>query len=372
MGSKKAIYGWIAALGIVASGAAAWWWQQPAAPTASKAARATTGSGPAKPVSVEVAPVRSTDLRDELQAVGSLRSRRSVVLRPEVSGRVLALNFVDGAKVRQGQWLVQLDDQLPQAQIQQAKAELSVARANHQRNQELVAQGFISQRSLDESAAQWEVAQAKLALAQATAARLRLVAPFAGVVGIGNVHVGDYLKDGSDIIHIEDMDGLLVDFRVPERYQSQIRRGQTVRITLDALPGTEYSASVQALDPLIDTNGRSLAVRASLDNRNGTLRPGMFARIHLALDHRLQARMVPEAAIVPQGQTPIVWKFAPAADGQSGQVYRTPVQLGLRRDGWVEITQGLQATDSVVTAGQQRLRQDGAKVQLFVPTAGGA
>ena len=380
MASQKAIYGWIAAVGIVGAGAAAWWWQQqPAAPAKLPSSTAphftphssSKAAGAAKPISVEVAQVRGMALRDEVQAVGSLRSRRSVMLRPEVSGGVLALNFTDGAKVRQGQWLVQLDDQLPQAQIQQAKAELSIASANHQRNQELVAQGFISQRSLDESAANWQVAQAKLALAQATAARLRLVAPFAGVAGIANVHVGDYLKDGTDIVHIEDMESLLVDFRLPERYQSQIRRGQTVRISLDALPGAEYLATVQALDPLIDANGRSLAVRASLDNRAGTLRPGMFARIQVELGQRDNARMVPEAAIVPQGDSALVWKFLPTAGSQAGQVRRTPVHLGLRRDGLVEITQGLELGDSVVTAGQQRLQQDGAKVRLFVPMAAG-
>ncbi len=360
---------------MAGSGLAAWWWQQPASSStevAPRVAGVVQAPAAAKPVSVEVAAVRSVTLRDEVQAVGSLRSRRSVVLRPEVSGRIAALNFRDGARVRQGQWLAQLDDQLPRAQVQQAQAELSIARANHQRNSELVAQGFISQRSLDESAANLEVAQAKLALAQATAARLRMVAPFDGIAGIGNVHVGDYLKDGTDIVNIEDIDGLLVDFRLPERYQSHVKPGQTVRISLDALPGSEHSAIVQALDPQIDANGRSLSVRASLDNRNGPLRPGMFARITLELGQRTGSRMVPEEAIVPQGNATTVWKFVTtAADGKSGQVRRTPVQLGLRRDGWVEVTQGLEPDDRVVTAGQQRLQKDGAKVLVFVPAATG-
>lgn len=373
--TPRALYIVVAAIGIAGSGLAAWWWQQPVSPAKEAAPRVAEGGrapAAAKPVSVEVAAVRSVTLRDEVQAVGSLRSRRSVVLRPEVSGRIAALNFRDGARVRQGQWLAQLDDQLPRAQVQQAQAELSIARANHQRNSELVAQGFISQRSLDESAANLEVAQAKLALAQATAARLRMVAPFDGIAGIGNVHVGDYLKDGTDIVNIEDIDGLLVDFRLPERYQSHVKPGQTVCISLDALPGSEHSAIVQALDPQIDANGRSLSVRASLDNRNGPLRPGMFARITLELGQRTGSRMVPEEAIVPQGNATTVWKFVTtAADGKSGQVRRTPVQLGLRRDGWVEVTQGLEPDDRVVTAGQQRLQKDGAKVLVFVPAATG-
>ena len=125
-------------------------------------------------------------LSDETQAVGTLRSRQGVMLRPEVSGRVAQLNFRDGERVRKGQLLLQLDDQLPQAQIKQSQAELSIAVANHQRNQELVAQKFVSQRSVEESAAALEVAQAKLALAQVTAARLKLLAPFDGIAGIRN------------------------------------------------------------------------------------------------------------------------------------------------------------------------------------------
>ncbi len=363
MASNKALYWVVAAVGITGAGFAAWRWQQPVSPAAVVQTVAAN-----KPVAVEVAPVRTMILREEVQAVGSLRSRRSVMLRPEVSGRVAALHFRDGARVRQGQVLAQLDDQLPRAQVQQAQAERSIAQANHQRNRELVAQGFISQRSLEESAANLEVAQAKLALAQATAARLRMVAPFDGIAGIGNVHVGDYLKDGTDIVNIEDIDGLLLDFHLPERYQSQVKLGQTVRLNLDALPGAQYTAIVQALDPQMDANGRSLSVRASLDNRNGPLRPGMFARISLELGQRENAQMVPEESIVPQGNATTVWKFEPAADGKTGQVRRTTVQLGLRRDGLVEITQGVSAGDSIVTTGQQRLQKDGAKVRIFVPS----
>src|SRR3990167_9467653 len=186
----RATYFIVAVLGLAGAGTAALWLQR-AAPSAmpgvaaSKGSQNGTGKGTVpQPVNVEVARVRTTVIRDEVQAVGSLRSRRSVVLRPEVSGRVTQLHFSDGARVRKGQVLVQFDDQLPRAQVQQAQAELSIARANHQRNRDLVAQGFVSQRSLDESAANLQVAQAKLALAASTAARRRLVAPFDGMASL--------------------------------------------------------------------------------------------------------------------------------------------------------------------------------------------
>ena len=371
--ASRALYLVVAVIGMVGAGTAAWWLQKPGAAVPQNAAPAVARNaqraGAAKPISVEVAHVRAMAISDEVQAVGSLRSRRSVVLRPEVSGRVTQLHFRDGARVRQGQLLVQLDDQLPRAQVQQAQAELSIARANHQRNQELVAQGFISQRSVDESAANLQVAQAKLALAQATAARLKIVAPFDGIAGIGNVHVGDYLKDGTDIVNIEDIDSVWVDFRLPERYQTQVRVGQGARVELDALPGATFSAVVRAIDPQIDANGRSVAVRGSIDNRDLQLRPGMFARVTAVFGARADARVVPEEAIVPQGSKPYVLKVVPGAAPDSRIAQRVPVQLGLRRAGQVEVLQGLELGDTVVTAGHQRVQQDGAPVRVVVPAA---
>ena len=371
--ASRALYLVVAVIGMVGAGTAAWWLQKPGAAAPQNAAPAVARNaqraGAAKPISVEVAHVRAMAISDEVQAVGSLRSRRSVVLRPEVSGRVTQLHFRDGARVRQGQLLVQLDDQLPRAQVQQAQAELSIARANHQRNQELVAQGFISQRSVDESAANLQVAQAKLALAQATAARLKIVAPFDGIAGIGNVHVGDYLKDGTDIVNIEDIDSVWVDFRLPERYQTQVRVGQGARVELDALPGATFSAVVRAIDPQIDANGRSVAVRGSIDNRDLQLRPGMFARVTAVFGARADAHVVPEEAIVPQGSKPYVLKVVPGAAPDSRIAQRVPVQLGLRRAGQVEVLQGLELGDTVVTAGHQRVQQDGAPVRVVVPAA---
>jgi membrane fusion protein (multidrug efflux system) len=304
-------------------------------------------------------------LADEAQAVGSLRSRQSVVLRPEVSGRVTRLNFRDGEKVRRGQLLVQLDDQLPMAQVQQAQAELSIARANHKRNQDLVAQNFISQRSVDESAANLQVADAKLALAQATAARLKIVAPFDGVTGIRSINVGDYLKDGADIVNIEDLEAIFVDFRLPERFQTKIQRGQQAVVETDALPGRKFGALVLAIDPLVDANGRSIGVRGCIDNRQLHLRPGMFARVTTVFGERPNARVIPEEAIVPQGGRQFVIRLSDGADADTKLAKRVEVKVGLRRPGRVEITDGLQDGDLIVTAGQQRVQKDGMAVRVI-------
>jgi membrane fusion protein, multidrug efflux system len=374
MPAKKILFPVLMVLGVVAALALAWWVQKPgtfqkpgtlAAGAPSSGAPAAAGPGAAaRPPVVEAARVEVMTLTDETQAVGTLRSRQGVMLRPEVSGRVAQLNFRDGERVRKGQLLLQLDDQLPQAQIKQSQAELSIALANHQRNQELVAQKFISQRSVEESAAALEVAQAKLALSQVTAARLKLLAPFDGIAGIRNVSVGDYLKDGADVVNIEDMDAVFVDFRLPERFQGKVKKGQIAMLDLDAVPGRRYSAVVQAIDPQIDANGRSVSVRACVDNRHLQLRPGMFARVNVVFGERDQARVIPEEALVPQGNRQFVIKLKPGADKETMVAQRVDVKLGIRKPGRVEILEGLEAGDLVVIAGQQRVQKDGMAVRL--------
>ena len=375
----KAIYPVIAAVGIGAASVAAWWYQSnppssasaimagpPAAGTPQGAASIPGGAVPAaRPPAVEAAKVEIMKLTDDTQAVGSLRSRQGVVIRPEVSGRITQLNFRDGDRVRKDQLLVQLDDQLQLAQVQQSQAELSIAQANHKRNQELVEQNFISKRSVDESAANLEVAQAKLALSKATAARLKVLAPFDGIVGIRTANVGDYLKDGADVVNVEDIDAVFVDFRLPERFQNKVKKGQTAMVNLDALPGSSFVAFVQAVDPLIDTNGRSVGVRACIDNRQLRLRPGMFARVTAVFGERNQAKVVPEEAIVPQGQRVVVYKLVDGNSKDEKIAQRVEVKVGIRRPGRVEILEGIEEGDLIVTAGQQRLQRDGMVVRVI-------
>ncbi|MFN5256452.1 MAG: efflux RND transporter periplasmic adaptor subunit [Limnohabitans sp.] len=371
----KKKYAVLALLGISVASGAAWWWQNKApegdagkpataAPAGPTGPGTGAGGGPARTPAVEVAKVESMTLVDETQAVGSLRSRQGVMLRPEVGGRVKQIFFNDGQRVRKGQLMVQFDDQLPQAQLAQSRAELSIAEANHKRNQELVAQNFISQRSLDESAAALEVSRAKLSLAQATLQRLQVLAPFDGIAGLKQINVGDYLKDGADMVNVEDIDAVLLDFRLPERFQTKIRAGQKAQLTVDALPGRPFSAIIQAVDPLIEPNGRSVGVRGCIDNRQQQLRPGMFARVNAVFGSRENALVIPEEAIIPQGGRTFVVKIVPGDKPEVKVSERVAVKVGLRLPGKVEILEGLSAGDTVVTAGHQRLQKDGTAVRV--------
>lgn len=366
----KKKYAVLALLGLGLASGAAWWLQnKPAASVDSAkpalaAGAAGAGAAPARPPAVEVAKVETVTLVDETQAVGSLRSRQGVMLRPEVGGRVKQIFFNDGQRVRKGQLMVQFEDQLQQAQLAQAKAELSIAQANHQRNQDLVAQNFISKRSVDESGAAMEVSQAKLALADATLQRLKVLAPFDGITGLKQINVGDYLKDGADMVNVEDMDAVLLDFRLPERFMAKIRAGQKAQLTVDALPGRAFTAIVQAVDPLIEANGRSVGVRGCIDNRQQQLSPGMFARVNAVLGVREKAMVIPEEAIIPQGGRSFVVKLVAGDKPDSWVSERVAVKTGLRQPGKVEILEGLAAGDTVVTAGHQRLQKDGTAVRV--------
>ena len=390
----KKLHTWVAVVGIVAVGAIAWWVQQARDPvqrkdiaaSAAAASAARSTAAPSGPAAVEVGKVEVVRIEDDAQAVGSLRAAQTVVLRPEVSGRVVRIGFADGAPVKRGQLLVQLDDTLPVAQLKQAQAQASIARTNLQRSRELQAQNFVSQSAVDQNAAALEVADAQVALAQAQVARLQVRAPFDGVAGIKLVALGDYLKDGADIVSLEDRSRMWVDFRLPERFVGRTQPGQPIELTLDAVPGRQYVGRVEALDALVDANGRSLLVRARVDSPGPELKSGMFARARVVFAVRERALMVPEEALVPQAGKQYIVKAVPApasasapSDGNGGRALvsqRMEAKLGVRQAGKVEVLEGLAPGDLVVTAGQARvMRADGLPlrvIELGKAPAGGA
>jgi membrane fusion protein (multidrug efflux system) len=325
----------------------------PAAPAS--AAQGPGGAAPARPIRIESARVLASELALDASAVGSLRSHESVVLRPEIAGRIATIDFRDGVAVSKGQLLLTLDGAMQAAELDQARANLGLAQANFQRTEELFAKKFISQQALDNARAALKVQQATIALAQARFEKTRIRAPFSGIVGIREVSVGDYVKEGQDLVNIEDIGLLKIDFRLPESYLAQLRPGQQLEVSSDALPGQGFTAVLDAINPLVDAGGRAIALSANLRNGEARLRPGMFVRVRLIFEQRNKALLIPEQALIPDSQAPYVYRVV------DGRAKRTPVVTGLRRDAQVEIVEGLKAGDEVVTAGQMKLR-DGAAV----------
>ena len=229
---------------------------------------------------MQVAAVRQVPFARGISAVGSLRSDESVVLRPEVAGRIQSIDFRKGSPWR-GQALVRLDDSVPRAELAQARANLTLAQTHYRRAVELQGKGFVSQKARDESASSLKVQEAAVALAQARLDKMTITAPFSGIAGLRSVSVGDYVSQGQDLAPLEAIDPLKVDFRVPEMYLNKVGVGQQLTLRMDALPGEDRPGLVYAVSPLVDAGGRSILLRATVANRDAVLRPGMFARVQL-------------------------------------------------------------------------------------------
>ena len=347
---RKPLVGVIALAVLIGVGGVAYW--AGTRNTAPAPAAAAPKAGPApQGVVVEASKVSVVKLPQALAAVGSLRSDETVILRPEVAGRVSQILFREGERVTKGQVLIKLDDSVQQADLDRAKANLTLSKTKHERSIDLRNKGFISSQALEEAENNWKVAQADSELMAARSGKTAIHAPFSGTIGLRQISVGDYVKEGQDIVNLESLDPLKVDFRVPELALSLLRDGQLLQITLDALPDKAYDGKVVAINPLIDANGRAVVIRAQVPNRDGKLRPGMFARVRLFTSGDKDTIVVPEESLFPLGDDKYVYKVV------DGKAMRQKIDIGQRREGKVEVLAGLAAGDVVVTAGVIKLRE---------------
>lgn len=315
----------------------------------------TAGGKPAvaaAPTPVEVDTVTTHTVERAIDAVGNLISNESVVLSPEISGRVSEILFEEGQEVTKGAPLVKLDDSIYKAQLAEAQAQLPLAKANYERAKTLFAQQSGTGRARDESQAALNTVQAQIDLAQAQLAKSILTAPFDGTIGLRSISVGNYVTPGQQLVNLESINPLKVDFKVAEVYLNLVKVGQKINLSIDAFPGQVFTGEVYAIDPRIESTGRTVLLRAKLPNDDGVLRPGLFARVRLVVEKRDGAVIIPEQAIIPQGNTQYVYKVI------DGKAVRVEVKTGQRAKGTVEITEGVSANDMVVVAGQMKLRPD--------------
>ena len=312
----------------------AWAYAQPKAP-------------PAMPVRAVPAKVAPAIL--ETGAVGTLRADEAVTIRPEIAGRIDQIRFAEGQQVKQGSLLVTLDAGETRAQVQSSRVQAALEKQRLERADDLFRKGFSSQQALDEQRSVHARAAAKLREDQVRLAKSEIRAPFAGVAGLRQVSEGAYVPAGTDIARLEKIDQLKLDFRVPEAFLAQIRAGQGVRIAVDSYAGQEFRGAIYALEPAIDEQTRTVLARARVANRDLKLRPGMFARVQLQLGVRDNAVWVPEQAIVPRGQDAFVFRVV------ADKVELVQVRTGVRKVGEVEILQGIEGGDLVVTEGTQRI-----------------
>jgi membrane fusion protein (multidrug efflux system) len=316
-------------------------------------ARGGQGGG----VAVEAVKVTVGEVVEDIRAVGTLQANESVVIATEIAGRIAQFRFNEGASVKAGDVLLELDATILKAELDKARSDMTLAAANRERAEMLADKGSGTQRARDEQAAAYRAAQVNLALAEARLQKATITAPFDGVMGLRAVSPGTFVQPGQRIVELAQINPLKVDFRAPETYAPKVRAGQTVLVSSDAAPGPVFEGKIYAIDPSVDVNGRAIRMRANVPNPNGALAPGFFARIRVITEQRPNAVLVPESAIFPVGGRTLVYRVV------EGRAMQREVRLGQRTPGKVEIREGLTPDDVVVTSGQQRLR-DGVPVNV--------
>jgi membrane fusion protein (multidrug efflux system) len=343
---------------MVLAGGGYYWKHSRSSPAPGKGAPAQAKGAGKGGVPVKTGTVRTGTISEEVSAVGSLLANESVMIRPERDGRVTAIHFTEGQLVRKGVRLVSLDTVEIEAQLAAATSELTLNRSRLKRAEELHDKKFISAQALDDAREALNQSAARQAEVKARLDKSAVAAPFEGVAGLRQISPGAYVKAGQDIARLEGIGTLKLDFRMPELYLGRIKAGQEVQVRVDAFPGEVFRGAIYAIEPAVDEQSRTVLLRARVPNPGVRLKPGMFARVVLVLETRENALIVPEQALVPQGQDRFVYRLA------DGKALLTKIAMGLRRPGEVEVREGLKAGETIIVDGQLRLR-DGTPVTVL-------
>ncbi|OQX00521.1 MAG: hypothetical protein BWK80_61645 [Desulfobacteraceae bacterium IS3] len=303
------------------------------------------------PVTVEVKTVEVAPSVREISTVGTLHANESVIIRSEVGGRIVGLEFAEGEAVEADTILFRLDQSVLQAQLAKAEAELNLHRSDYKRAESLLKNQAISERERDQAYSQLKTDEANIRLIRAQSDKTVIRAPFSGTLGLRRVSIGDVINAGQDLVNLEDVSMLKAEFKIPEIHSDLIAKGQKVELRTDAFPDEMFEAEIYAINPRIDQQGRSLVVRAVLGNPEQRLRPGQFVQAGVEVSREENALFIPEQAVIPQPNRQFVWKV------QNEQAVMSEIKTGMRKKGMVEVKFGLQAGDRVITGGIQKIAE---------------
>jgi membrane fusion protein (multidrug efflux system) len=322
---------------------------------------------PDLPVTVEATTVEAKPLRDVATFSGQFDAEFSVVIRSEIEGLVESVEFEDGQRVEKGDLLLRLRNDTQKAILREAIAARSLAQSEFDRTKQLVTRDAASTARRDRGFAELEIAKAHVDKARADLARTELRAPFSGVVGFRTVNVGDAIDEQVPIVRVDSIDRLQLSFSTSDHAVAIARPGMPIEARVAPYPGVVFPGEVYVVSPTLDPTTRRLILKAWVPNEEGMLLPGMFAELDLEVGRRESAIVVPESAIVFDHQGTFVWRVS--ADDRAERI---PIQTGLRTGGIVEVTMGLHAGDSIVTAGVHKVEEgDQLVVSIAPPTATG-
>jgi membrane fusion protein, multidrug efflux system len=326
-----------------------------------QSAQAQQAMAAARPpaVTVSSARVEAARWQRKVSSVGTLRANQGVDVSAEVPGIVARIRFESGQRVEPDDPLVELDASGEQAELRSLEAQFELARLDYERA--LAQRGVVSQSQLDRAKSVMDSLAAQADARRATLAKKTIRAPFAGELGIRQVDLGQYLSPGHQIVTLQSLDPVFVDFTLAERFLQALAVGQTVELEVAAFPGETFGGRLAAISPKVEARTRNVPLRAELANPGGRLRPGMFARVAVLTGGLEPVMTLPRTAVTfyPYGDS----VFVISGEGDERVVERRQVTTGRVLDGRVEIIDGLSVGDEVVSAGQLKLRS-GQRVRI--------
>lgn len=315
------------------------------------------------PTGVVATVVTPIAVPNALEAVGTVRAVREVMLAAEVAGRITGIHFSNGQHVRSGTKLVQLFDGPERADRAAAVARSEFSRQQLARAQDLLKTGAESRETVDQRRSEYDQARAAIGQLDARLVQKRVVAPFSGQIGLRRVNPGQYLNPGDEIASLTDLSRLYVDFSLPQQDLGKLRVGGEVEVRSDAWPDRTFTARLITIEPRIAEETRNVWLRAELANPGGSLRPGMYVNAALRLPPLADALVVPATAIQTSAQGDSVIAIRGDNARREGKAEAVSVTTGARFGGAVVVTKGLKSGDVVVTEGQLRV-QPGAPVKV--------
>lgn len=319
-------------------------------------AASPANSGNQNALSVDVHLVEPQLFENKIYSTGTLLANEEVDIRSEISGKIVELYLEEGQQVEEGELLLKINDSELQAQLQQAEYRLNLAEVREERQKQLLERGGISQEQYDATLNELNVLESQVDLIQAQIDKTEIYAPFDGVVGLRYVSNGSYISPTSEIANLQSINPVKVEFSIPERYAGIVKEGNRVIFSVQG-QDQDFEAEIYAVEPRINTQTRTLKMRALAQNPDGRLLPGAFANIELVLEEINDALMIPAISVIPELQGQKVFVL------ENGVVQEQPVRTGIRTDRYVQITDGLAPGDTVLTTGLLQVR-NGSNVKV--------
>jgi membrane fusion protein (multidrug efflux system) len=336
-----------------------YYWQQAQAQN-----KTVTASAPrAQAIAVDVVRAAHGLVEERVESVGTARANEAVVITAKLTGIVSAIGFREGQRVQAGDLLVELESRQARAELEEAKANLDEYRRRLQRADALRRSGAVTEARYDEATSLVQAGVARVKSMEARLSDLRIVAPFAGKVGLRQVSLGNLVQPGTVMTTLDDVGRIKMEFALPEVTMGRLRIGLPVTARSAAYPGRSYVGQVRAIDTRVDPVTRSVRVNAEFDNADGSLLPGMFLMVEMVAERRENAILVPEEALVPEGPRQYLFVV------RDGVARRVEVALGERLAGRVEIARGIAVGDEIVLRGTQKVRE-GSAVRVSTAPAG--